>query len=376
MDFKYIKNVVEGGEAVILLHGEIGNTFNNAGEIVSFGIDGASFAHEMQYLQDRAASIKVSINSIGGTILDGYSIMSSILDSKVKVTTSIDGLAASIAGVIAMTGSNVEMKDFGTLMMHNPSGGSDKEVLSLMKASLVTVFKNRTNLSEDQVAQLMNSETWMNAEQAMENGMIDKIITSGKKVKTQHAKNLDDLVLIYNKLNTKPKNMESITNKLGIDSGSTEKDVVNSISELQATNSSQLSEIEAKEQEIQELKDAAALVETEKVAAAEAAKLTRATEMVNSFGDKVKAEDKEATIKLAVSDFDSVKNLLEMSAGKKATKIIDHAGKKISRQEETPDLTLREMEKAEPKELENIRNNQPEVYASMYKKQYGVEYTA
>ena len=118
--FKYIKNISED-VATINLHGPIGDYVDNSGNLVS-GISGSSFANEMQYLQNNCSKINVRINSIGGNVIDGYSIVSAILNSVVRCDTYIDGLAASIAGVIAVAGKKCYMADFGTLMIHNPSG--------------------------------------------------------------------------------------------------------------------------------------------------------------------------------------------------------------------------------------------------------------
>ena len=74
MDFKYIKNISEN-EATILLYNQIGDSVDENGMYVS-GISGSAFAYEMQYLQDKCKKINVRINSIGGNVLDGYSIVS------------------------------------------------------------------------------------------------------------------------------------------------------------------------------------------------------------------------------------------------------------------------------------------------------------
>ena len=90
MDFKYIKNIVEE-EATILLYDQIGDSVDENGMYKS-GISGSSFAYEMQYLQDKCKKINVRINSIGGNVLDGYSIVSAILNSKIKCDTARDNL--------------------------------------------------------------------------------------------------------------------------------------------------------------------------------------------------------------------------------------------------------------------------------------------
>ena len=163
MDFKYIKNISEN-EATILLYNQIGDSVDENGMYVS-GISGSAFAYEMQYLQDKCKKINVRINSIGGNVLDGYSIVSAILNSTVKCDTYIDGLAASISGVIAMAGEKCYMADYGTMMLHNPKGGNSEDVLALVKNTLVTILSKRTKLDEDTINKMMDEETWLNADQ-------------------------------------------------------------------------------------------------------------------------------------------------------------------------------------------------------------------
>jgi len=197
MDFKYIKNISEN-EATILLYDQIGVSVDENGMYVS-GISGSAFAYEMQYLQDKCKKINVRINSIGGNVLDGYSIVSAILNSKVKCDTYIDGLAASISGVIAMAGEKCYMADYGTMMLHNPSGGNDESVLALVKSTLVTILSKRTKLDEDTINKMMDEETWLDANQCIEMGLVDVVVKSDKKIKMS-TNSLSEMAFIYNKL--------------------------------------------------------------------------------------------------------------------------------------------------------------------------------
>jgi ATP-dependent protease ClpP protease subunit len=365
MQFKYIKNIADdNSEATILLYNQIGSSVDENGNI-TYGIDGSYFAYEMQYLQDKCSKINVRINSIGGNVMDGYSIISSILNSAIPVDTYVDGLAASIAGVIAMCGKKVYMMDYGTLMLHNPSGGSDKAVLNLVKDTLVTVLKNRTSQDEDTISKMMDVETWLDAKTAKEKGMVDVIVSSGKKIKMNTSESLYNMALIYNKLINPKKQMNLITNKLGLDENSSEEIVVskiselkNSLEEMQAENERIKSELAAKEAEL-------TTIEAEK----EAHKLASIEEMVNSFN--VKEEDKEATIELAKVNFDAVKNMLSKQTVKEPVKVFDFKNvvtKKGS--EDRSAWTIRDWEKKDAKGLEVIRNSSPEIYENMYNEFY------
>ena len=182
---KYITNVSKD-KAEINLFDEIGNG----------GISGQAFADEIQMLNDFGVKeIHVNINSPGGSIIEGFSIFSAILNSEAKVHTHIVGIAASMAGVIAMAGHTITMVDFGKLMIHNPSGSSDPDnkeqnALDSLKDSLLVIFKNRTNKSKTELSDIMDNETWLNAKDALSGGFIDEIVNDmhlRKKVRKRQA---------------------------------------------------------------------------------------------------------------------------------------------------------------------------------------------
>ena len=363
MNFKYIKNI-SSEDATILLYGEIGSEIN-----------GSVFANEMQYLQDECKKIKVRINSIGGNVIDGYSIMSAILNSKVSTDTYIDGLAASIAGVIAMCGEKVYMSDYGTLMMHNPSGGSDQAVLNLVKGTLVTVFEKRTSLQVDVIDRMMEVETWMNASQAMEKGMIDEIVSSGKKVNISKSESLKNMVLIYNKI-INPKKMNLITNKLGLSEDATEENAVESIEALQNKNAELLAEVEAGKVAIAEMVAEKQAIEDAKNLAIAEALDAKVEEMVNTFitSGVAKEEEKESLLKLAKVDFEGVKNMLsKVTTVKAAVKLIDLKNIAVKNgSEDRSSWTIRDWEKKDEKGLLKIKNESYDTYADMYHNFYKV----
>ena len=94
--------MTEDGKATMLCYKHIGYD-----ESLGYGIDGNNFANEVLWLNQysECKSIEVRINSIGGSVSEGLSICSAILNSEKPVTTIIDGMAYSMAGVIAMCGT-------------------------------------------------------------------------------------------------------------------------------------------------------------------------------------------------------------------------------------------------------------------------------
>jgi len=198
--FKYIKNIAaDKSEATILLYRPIGSFQDEkTGEMVE-GINGNAFAQEMLFLETQVDKINIRINSIGGSVLDGYSIISAIRDCKVTVCTYNDGLAASIAGIILVSGDERYARDYSITMIHNPAGIENQDVLDKIKDSLLTILSNSSILSMQDLDKLMNTETYFNAEEALEAGLVDEILSSGEKVEVENLQ-VNEMAEVFNKL--------------------------------------------------------------------------------------------------------------------------------------------------------------------------------
>jgi ATP-dependent protease ClpP protease subunit len=364
MDFKYIKNISED-EATILLYSQIGDSVDASGNYV-YGISGSSFAYEMQYLQDKCSKIKVRINSIGGSVLDGYSIVSAILNSKVPCDTYIDGLAASISGVIAMAGKKCYMADFGTLMLHNPSGGNDTAVLDLVKDTLVTILSNRTKQTPEEISKMMDKETWLGAAEALNMGLVDEVVASTKKYKISKSESLSNMAIIYNKIINKP-NMEKIQNVLKLSNEASEETIVSAIEEKDIKNA----ELQAEVDRLKAIVDANEAKENEAKELAAKELETKAIELVeNAIKEKKILEtEKDSTIEMAKNNFEFVSNMIsKINNVKDAVKVFEV--KNVVNTEERNDWTIRDWEKKDPNGLVKIKNETPEVYTEMYNSYY------
>mgnify|MGYP003472391044 CR=1 FL=1 len=311
-NFKYIKNI-SNGVGTMLLYSQIGDSVDENGNLV-WGINGSSFANEMLYLSNQCDSIDVRINSVGGSVLDGYSIVSAILNSSKPVNTYIDGLAASTAGWIAVSGAKCYMMDYGTFMLHNPSGGEDKKVLAMIKETIVTILSNRTSKTIEEIDTLMNKETWMSANECLSNGIVDEVISSGKKLKMPKKATLYDMALIYNKAINPVKNMTKINTLLKLQNEAGESEQEQAIVQLNKS----LSE---KEEELVELKNRLKAIEDEKAEAEKKAKealVNKATVMAKNAQKegKIAENEVEATILNASKDeasYEFVSNLINKS---------------------------------------------------------------
>lgn len=132
-----------------------------------------------------SGDITVWINSPGGDCVAAAQIYNMLMDYKGNVTVKIDGIAASAASVIAMAGNNVMMSPVSTMMIHNPAtvamGDHNDmqkaiEMLNEVKESIINAYEIKTGLSRAKLAHLMDAETWMNANKAVELGFADGII--------------------------------------------------------------------------------------------------------------------------------------------------------------------------------------------------------
>lgn len=175
-----------------------------SGEIVDeFGIN---LNQVKALLQDSSSkNINISINSPGGSITEGLAIAAYIKNFPAKTTASIIGLAASIATPIALAADKVLIDEDSFFMIHNPwtftAGESEDlretaDLLDKMQETLAEIYvqkiknsnklvNNRIDSTKKQVINWMNQETWFNAKEAVEAGLVDGIIKSKDKDKEE-----------------------------------------------------------------------------------------------------------------------------------------------------------------------------------------------
>ena len=129
------------------------------------------------------------INSPGGDCVAAAQIYNMLSNYKGKVTVKIDGIAASAASVIAMAGDTVLVSPVSMLMIHNPATiawGDHAEMqkaidmLSEVKESIINAYVLKTGLSRPKLSHLMDAETWMDANKAVELGFADEVMARAK----------------------------------------------------------------------------------------------------------------------------------------------------------------------------------------------------
>lgn len=132
-----------------------------------------------------SGDVTIWINSPGGDCVAAAQIYNMLMDYKGNITIKIDGIAASAASVIAMAGTKVLMSPVSMMMIHNPAtmawGDSAEmqkaiDMLSEVKESIINAYEIKTGMSRAKLSHLMDAESWMNANKAVELGFADDIL--------------------------------------------------------------------------------------------------------------------------------------------------------------------------------------------------------
>lgn len=166
----------DDGSAEILIYEPIGQDFFGS------GLTARRFIADLERLGD-VKDILVRINSPGGEVFDGIAIYNALKNHPAQVHVQVDGLAASIASVIAMAGDLITMGDGAMFMIHNPFtiaiGDADDmrqtaDRLDKVTESLMDAYEARTGIERDELKAMLDAETWFTAAEAIEQGFADE----------------------------------------------------------------------------------------------------------------------------------------------------------------------------------------------------------
>lgn len=164
--------------------------------------------------------INLWLNSPGGDCVAASRIYTMLMNYPDDVNVKIDGIAASAASVIAMAGTKVSMAPTAMIMIHNPLtivGGQKEDLdqaaqmLAETKESIINAYELKTNLPREKISSMMDDETWMNVNKAIELGFADAMLGDNKNVTDcySYSDKQSDLVLL-NKLKPKAKSTISV----------------------------------------------------------------------------------------------------------------------------------------------------------------------
>lgn len=153
-------------------------------EIGGWGISAQQFAKEFKALGNNLKQIDLRIHSPGGDVFDGIAIYNLLKNHPAHKTVYIDGLAASMASVIAMAGNEIIMPENAMMMIHKPWGiqGGDADdmrkyadLLDKVEHTLIPAYAEKTGKSAEELSAMLCAETWLNAKECVEQGFADKL---------------------------------------------------------------------------------------------------------------------------------------------------------------------------------------------------------
>jgi len=163
-------------EAEIILYDVIGWPYNDAYDLIR------------ALSQKDVKNIIVRINSPGGDVFDGMAIFNALREHPAKVTTKIEGLAASMASVIALAGDEVQAHKNTMYMIHEPwtvMAGNQYElrevadILAKLSTGSLDIYYDKSNVGKRELKAMMKEETWFTAAEAKDKGFIDTILDTG-----------------------------------------------------------------------------------------------------------------------------------------------------------------------------------------------------
>lgn len=166
--------------ADVFIYGDIGSW--------SDGLTANDFAREVVALD--VGNLNVRLNSGGGSVFEGQAIYNTLSQHKAKVTVTIDGVAASIASVIAMAGDEIRITEGSHIMVHKPwsmaMGDADSmrkeaEVLDSLESGIIDIYAARTGKNTKQLTDWVSAETWFKGQAAVDAGFADSVIPAKRR---------------------------------------------------------------------------------------------------------------------------------------------------------------------------------------------------
>ncbi|EFI7838001.1 Clp protease ClpP [Shigella boydii] len=169
-------------------------------EIGFWGVTAKQFISDLNALGD-ITHINLHINSPGGDVFEGIAIFNALKTHGASITVYVDGVAASMASVIAMVGTPVIMPENTFMMIHKPFGftGGDAEdmrtyadLLDKVEAVLLPAYAQKTGKTTDEVAAMLADETWMSGAECLAHGFADQVTPAVKAMACIQSKRTEE----------------------------------------------------------------------------------------------------------------------------------------------------------------------------------------
>ena len=187
---RYYSLATDGDSAEVCIFGDI-TPYPWEGDMSAYNL-----SKQLEEIGD-VKQINVHINSYGGEVAEGLAIYNALRNHKAKVTTICDGFACSIASVIFMSGDNRVMNDSSLLMIHNAwtfaEGNADQlrkqaDDLEKINEASVKAYLSKVSITEEELKALMDNETWISPEDAVEYGFATDVKRDDSDKPSQNAR--------------------------------------------------------------------------------------------------------------------------------------------------------------------------------------------
>lgn len=359
-------NIIKGdGKAIIMIYGEVGE---------GRPVDSNRVVSELFELVNQDCKIEVRINSQGGDVFSGMAIYNALRQSKSDITIYIDGVAASIAGIIALCGKPLYMSPYAKLMLHNVSGGmygnakelrSMADQMEILQTNLATMIAGRLGMSVTDIEgkYFDGQDHWITASEAKDMKLVDGIYdmddVSDPPTTTEGIYNF-----FNNRFDFKPQNEENMALIDDIKAIPSFEDKTDSSAILEHIKvlENKAVKVAVLEKTVESYKNELAKVykEQDEIIVNEAVKSGKiGKDQVETFKNLLK-NDRENTIKL----IDGMKG----RTSNRATSFISDAPAGGSFANKTWD----EIDKAN--ELPQLKNQDFELFKNLYKQKFGRDY--
>ena len=361
-------NIIPGdGEVAILLYGDVGDGQR---------VDSGRVVAELMALQSQYSKIDVRINSRGGDVFSGIAIYNALRTSKADITVYIDGVAASIAGIIALCGKPLYMSPYAKLMLHAVSGGTwgnaselrqMAEIMENLQGDLASMIAGRCGMKKDEVLAKYFDEKdhWISAQEALDMKLIDGIYDmADEAVDTSSS---DDIYTYFNnRLRNQPQNkdkgmalLESLKGIPSFANLADENAVLAHARELEnkAAKADALAQaVEGYKKKLKDVEDKEIVAVVDKAVAEH----------------RITAEQKEAFMALMKTDRENTEKLLASMKARPFRRIVDELRDETGSPAGLAGKSWDELDKAG--KLSELRNADFETFKAKYKEKFGLDY--
>lgn len=365
------------------------------GDINPYDISNYDFKRAVEMAEEKKCALFIDLHSFGGSVIEGNLIYNTLSNAKVKRLLDITGIAASMATVIMLAADHRRMNDDSFIMLHRPTSMAEGDedvmletakILTSMKGTMAKRYSEISGKTIDEVNALWlnGKDNWMDAKEALEAGLIDEIIVTGR-APISKKEVLANSKTVFEKFTARlavsePNNLNETSMKKdliaslkleGVTEASSDLEIINAIKNQRTEQDAAILKLQA-EAEADKTKSIDDLLEAY-VKSEQFTKEQTATykEVGTAMGiDKMKAMlpalKKPAQANVPLASLVKTTPAGGVDATAAAASITADGAFAIT--SETWDALAKKSG-----ELESVKNNRPEVFNALYKAKYGVE---